>query len=65
MTRTATTPRLTAGLCAAALLAAFTLSACDSADGPAEKAGESIDNAAQTAGDKVEAAGDKIKDATN
>jgi len=31
--------------------------------GPAEKAGEKIDNAAQKVGEKVEDAGDKIKDA--
>ena len=37
------------------------LSACDK--GPAEKAGEKIDNAAKKVGDKVEEAGDKVKDA--
>ena len=31
--------------------------------GPAEKAGEKIDDAAKKVGDKMEEAGDKIKDA--
>ena len=38
------------------------LTACEK-KGPAEKAGESIDNAAKKVGDKMEEAGDKIKDA--
>jgi len=38
------------------------LAACEK-KGPAQKAGESIDNAAKKVGDKVEEAGDKIKDA--
>lgn len=37
------------------------LAACDK--GPAERAGEKIDNAAGKVGDKVEDVGDKIKDA--
>jgi hyperosmotically inducible protein len=36
------------------------LAACQK--GPAEKAGEKIDNAAKNVGEKVEHAGDKIKD---
>ena len=36
------------------------LSACQK--GPAEKAGEKIDNAAKNVGEKMENAGDKIKD---
>jgi len=31
--------------------------------GPAEKAGEKVDNAAKKVGDKLEEAGDKVKDA--
>jgi hypothetical protein len=31
--------------------------------GPAERAGESIDNAAKKVGDKMEEAGDRVKDA--
>jgi len=42
-------------------LAVAGLAACEK--GPAEKAGEKIDNAAKKAGDKMEDAGDKIKDA--
>lgn len=41
--------------------ALFGLAACEK--GPAEKAGEKIDNAAKNVGDKMEEAGDKIKDA--
>lgn len=57
-----------------ALAFAFGLAACNK--GPAEKAGEKIDNAAEKASDKIEnaadkasdkleEAGDKIKDATD
>ncbi len=42
-------------------LAIAGLSGCDK--GPAERAGENIDNAAEKAGNKMEDAGDKIKDA--
>ena len=52
---------------ATALLLAFAvvgLSACEN-EGPGERAGEAIDDAAKKAGDAVEDAGDKIKDATN
>jgi hypothetical protein len=38
------------------------LTACEK-KGPAERAGESIDNAAKKVGDKMEEAGDKVKDA--
>lgn len=37
------------------------LGACEK-KGPAERAGESIDNAAKKVGDKIEDAGEKIKD---
>ena len=37
------------------------LTACEK--GPAERAGEKIDNTAKKVGDKLEDAGDKIKDA--
>ena len=49
---------------AAAIVLSFAvagLTACEK--GPAEKAGEKIDNAAKTVGDKMEQAGDKVKDA--
>ena len=42
-------------------LAVAGLTACEK--GPAERAGEKIDNAAKKVGDKMEDAGDKIKDA--
>jgi hypothetical protein len=47
------------------LAAAVSLAACQRAEGPAERAGKSIDNAAQTAGQKLENAGEKVKDAVN
>jgi hypothetical protein len=37
------------------------LAACEK--GPAQKAGEKIDNTAKKVGDKMEEAGDKVKDA--
>ena len=40
-----------------ALAAAFVLSACDN-EGPAERAGEKLDNAVENAGDKLEDATD-------
>ena len=51
------------GIAAAIVLsvAVAGLAACEK--GPAERAGEKIDNAAKKVGDKVEDAGDKIKDA--
>ncbi|MCB1800788.1 MAG: hypothetical protein KDI82_03775 [Gammaproteobacteria bacterium] len=39
------------------------LSACEQ-EGPAERAGEKIDNAIESAGDKIEQAGDKIQEKT-
>lgn len=48
-------------LATSALLVA--LSGCDSQKGPAEKAGENIDNAAEHAGEQIEQAGDAIQDA--
>jgi predicted small lipoprotein YifL len=40
-----------------------TLSACEQ-KGPAQKAGESLDNAVESAGQHMEEAGDSIRDAT-
>lgn len=40
------------------------LSACHKSEGPMERAGKGVDNAAQQAGQQVEKAGDKIQDAT-
>jgi len=39
------------------------LSGCEK--GPAEKAGEAIDNAAEKTGQQIDKAGDKIEDAAN
>lgn len=39
------------------------LSGCKKEEGPAERAGKSVDNAVQKAGEKVEKAGEKIQDA--
>ncbi len=52
---------LVAALAMSALLVA--LSGCDSQKGPAEEAGEKIDNAAEQAGDQIEKAGDAVQDA--
>jgi hypothetical protein len=46
------------------LAAAVSMAACQRAEGPAERAGKSIDNAAETAGKQLEKAGDKIKETT-
>jgi len=40
------------------------LSGCDRGEGPAEKAGKEVDQAAQQAGETIEEAGDKIQDAS-
>ncbi len=48
----------------AALLLAVTLAACEK-KGPAETAGEKIDNAAERAGEQIEKAGEKIQDKAN
>lgn len=47
----------------AAIAFAFGLAACEKKEGPMEKAGKAVDNAAAKAGDKIEKAGDKIQDA--
>jgi hypothetical protein len=43
---------------------AFGLGACEK-DGPAERAGENIDNAVEEAGDKLEHAGDEVENKTD
>lgn len=40
-----------------------TLSGCQKEEGPAERAGKTLDNAVQEAGKKIEQAGEKIQDA--
>ena len=44
------------------LVLAAGLYGCQRHEGPAEKAGKAIDNAAAQAGQQIEKAGDKIKD---
>jgi hypothetical protein len=41
----------------------LSLSGCDRNEGPVEKAGKEIDQAAEQAGDKIEETGEKIQDA--
>ena len=49
---------------AAVIVMSFAIGALAGCDkGPAEKAGEKIDNAAKKVGEKMEDAGDKVKDA--
>lgn len=55
--------RSTPLLALVAIAFALSLAACEKKEGPMEKAGKSIDNAAAKVGDKVEKAGDKIQDA--
>ena len=43
-------------------VAAVGLSACEKEKGPAEKAGEAIDEAIGDAGDKLEEVGEKLKE---
>ena len=45
-------------------LLALSLVACEAEQGPAEEAGEAVDNAVEEAGDAVEEAGDAVQDAT-
>jgi hypothetical protein len=47
---------------ALAVMLAFTGVACSNNDGPAEEAGEAIDDAIDDAGDALEDAGDAIQD---
>lgn len=49
-------PRI--GTVGALLAALLVVTACDEADGPAEKAGKKVDEAVEKAGDKVEDATD-------
>jgi hypothetical protein len=56
--------KFNSGIAAAIVLslAVAGLAACEK-KGPAEKAGEKIDNTVKKAGEKIEEAGDKVKDA--
>ncbi|KNZ33146.1 MAG: hypothetical protein AD742_07800 [Methylibium sp. NZG] len=44
---------------------ALVLAACQPAEGPLERAGKSVDNAAAKVGNEAEKVGDKIKGAVN
>ena len=46
------------------LFTSLGIAGCDMSQGPAEKAGENIDNAVDDTGDAIEDAGDKIRDKT-
>lgn len=46
------------------LFTSFGIAGCDINEGPAEKAGENIDNAVDKTGDAIDDAGDKIRDKT-
>lgn len=48
--------------CVTAISIAVALTACHKEEGPAERAGKSVDNAVEQAGSKVENAGEKIQD---
>lgn len=56
--------KMNSGVAAAIFLsfAVAGLAACEE-KGPAQRAGEAIDNAAEKAGEKIEETGDRIKDA--
>ena len=58
--------KMNSGIAAAIFLsfAVAGLAACEK-KGPAEQAGETIDNAAKKTGDKIEETGEKIKDAVD
>ncbi|MCI0510814.1 hypothetical protein C8E00_107154 [Chromohalobacter marismortui] len=45
------------------VMTALGVVACDNDEGPAEEAGESVDNAMDEAGDTMEEAGEDIQDA--
>ena len=48
----------------ATIMLTLPLAACDSSDGPAEKAGEKIDNTMEKMGNQVEDSCEEIKEAT-
>lgn len=41
------------------------MAACQPAEGPAERAGKSLDNAAKKVGDDIDKAAEKVKDKVN
>lgn len=57
------TPKITLFAFVSAI--ALATAACQPHEGPAERAGKSVDNAAERAGQKIENAGERIEDAAN
>ena len=55
--------KMNLSLVAAAIALGVTLMGCEKHEGPAERAGKSVDKAVEKAGEKIERAGDKIQDA--
>ena len=49
---------------AAALAMMLAVAACEK-EGPAERAGKSVDNAVENTGEKIEPAGEKVQDAAD
>lgn len=49
---------------AALMIASLGIAGCDINEGPAEKAGEKVDNAVDKAGEAIEDTGDKIHEKT-
>jgi hypothetical protein len=56
--------RGTAFVAALALMAGFGVSACEE-EGPAEQAGESVDESAEEVGEALEETGDEVEDTIN
>ena len=50
-------------IAAAAVVLGVASMGCEKKEGPAERAGKSVDKAVEKVGDKIERAGDKIQDA--
>ena len=46
------------------IFAGSVLTGCEANEGPAEKAGEKIDNAVENMGEAIEEAGDKVREET-
>ena len=46
------------------ILAGNVLTGCEATEGPAEEAGEKIDNAIENTGEAIEEAGDKLREET-
>jgi hypothetical protein len=58
-------PSIQRAVAVAALSFVFVAAGCQPAEGPAERAGKQVDQAADKVGDQVEKAGDKIENAAD